>query len=107
MKTKFFLALALAGASIASAKSYDISISNPSMFGTTQVESGQYKLSLDGSKVTLINSDTRKSFEADGKVQNAPKKFSETTVQSKQVAGKNVIDKIQIAGTVTEIDFNQ
>jgi hypothetical protein len=106
MKTKYFLALALAGASIASAKSYDISIGTPAMFGTTQVETGQYKLSLDGSKVTLVNSDTRKTFEADGKVQNAPKKFSETIIESKNIDGKNVIDKIRIAGTATEIDFS-
>jgi hypothetical protein len=107
MKTKVLLALALAGASILSAKSYDISIGTTAMFGATQLASGQYKLSVDGSKVTLVNPDTRKSVEAEGKVQTAAKKFSETSVQSKQVDGKNVIDKIELGGTTTSIEFTR
>jgi hypothetical protein len=105
MKTKYFLALAFAGASILSAKSYDISLSSPAMFGATQVESGQYKLSVDGSKVTLVNPDTRKSVEANAKVEAAPKKFDATAVESKQIDGKNVIDRIELGGTTTSIEF--
>jgi hypothetical protein len=106
MKIKLFLTLALAGAAIASAKSYDISLGAPAMFGATQMESGQYKLSVDGSKVTLVNSDTNKSVEANATIQNAPKKFPATTVESKRIDGKDVIDKIELGGTHTEIDVN-
>ena len=98
--------LVLAGAAIASAKSYDVSLGTPAMFGSTQVDSGQYKLSVDGSKVVLVNPNTHKSVEADAKIQNAPKKFAATTVESKNMDGKDVIDKIQLGGTNTEIDLN-
>jgi hypothetical protein len=38
-------------------------------------------------------------------VQTAEKKYSETTVQSKRVDGKDLVDEIQIGGTKTALDF--
>jgi hypothetical protein len=107
MKTKILVFLALAGLSFAGTKSYDVTFSAPAVLGSAQVESGQYKISVDGSKVTLINSGTRKSVETNATVQTSEKKFNETTVQSKRVDGKDLVDEIQLGGTKTALDFKR
>jgi hypothetical protein len=38
-------------------------------------------------------------------VEAAPKKFDATAVESKQIDGKNVIDRIELGGTTTSIEF--
>jgi hypothetical protein len=105
VKTKIVLFLAIAGLSLAGIKSYDVTFNGPTVLGSMQVESGQYRLSFDGSKVTLVNANTRKSFEATATVQTSEKKFSETVVQSKRVDGKDLVDEIQLGGTKTALDF--
>jgi hypothetical protein len=102
---KLILLFAVAGLSIAGAKSYDITFAAPAVLGTTQVPAGQYQLKLDGSKVTLVNSGSGKRVEADATVQAMPQKFSETVVQSKRVDGKDLVDEIQLGGTTTALDF--
>lgn len=102
---KLILLFAVAGLSVAGAKSYDITFSNPAVLGATEVPAGQYTLKLDGSKVLLTNPTTGKHLEADATVQAMPTKFSETVVQSKHVDGKDLVDEIQIGGTKTALDF--
>ncbi len=72
-----------------------------------EVESGHYKVSFDGSKVTLVNENTRKSFETTATVQTSEKKFSETVVESKRTEGKLLVDEIQLGGTKTALDFKR
>jgi hypothetical protein len=104
MKTKLFILLALASLSFAGTKRYDVTFGAPAVLGPMQVESGQYKLSFEGSKVTLV-SDAGKTFETTATVQTSEKKFSETVVHSKRVDGKDLVDEIQIGGTKTALDF--
>ncbi|HEX4274614.1 MAG TPA: hypothetical protein VHZ74_04635 [Bryobacteraceae bacterium] len=106
MKTKLFILLALAGLSLAGAKRYDVTFGAPAVLGPMQVESGSYKLSFDGPKVTLTN-DNGKTFETTAKVETSEKKYSETIVHSKRVAGKDLVDEIQIGGTKTALDFQR
>ncbi len=72
-----------------------------------EVESGHYKISFDGSKVTLVNETTRKSFETTATVQTSEKKYSETVVESKRTDGKLLVDEIQLGGTKTALDFKR
>jgi hypothetical protein len=76
MKTKIFLSLAIAGLSFAGTKSYDVTFDAPAVLGPMEVESGHYKVSFEGSKVTLVNENTRKAFETTATVQTSEKKFS-------------------------------
>lgn len=103
---KFILLFAVAGLSVAAAKSFDVTFTSPAVLGSMEVPAGQYQLKLDGSKVTLINSNGKK-MEADATVQAMPTKFSETTVQSKHVDGKDLVDEIQLGGTKTALDFKR
>ena len=72
-----------------------------------EVESGHYQVSFDGSKVTLVNETTRKSFETTATVQTSEKKYGETVVESKRDGGKLLVDEIQLGGTKTALDFKR
>lgn len=102
---KFMLLFAVAGLSVAGAKSYDVTFTSPAVLGAMEVPAGQYQLKFEGSKVTLINPSNGKRVETDATVQAMPTKFSETVVQSKHVDGKDLVDEIQIGGTKTALDF--
>ena len=97
--------LALTSFAFAGTKRYDVTFGSPAVLGGMEVESGQYQLSFDGSRVTLVNSNTHKTFETTATVQTSEKKYSETIVQSKHVDGKDRVNEIQIGGTKTALDF--
>jgi hypothetical protein len=107
MKTKIVLFLALAGLSFAATKKYDVTFAAPAVLGPMEVESGHYKLTFDGSKVTLVSESTGKSFETTATVQTLGKKFDETTVESKKDGAKILVDEIQLGGTKTALDFKR
>jgi len=102
---KLILLFAVAGLSVAGAKSYDVTFGSPTVLGAVQVPAGQYQLKFEGSKVTLVNTSNGKRLEADATVQEMPTKFVETIVSSKHVDGKDLVDEIQIGGTKTALDF--
>jgi hypothetical protein len=103
MKKTLILLVAVAGLSFA--KSYDVTFDAPAVLGPMEVESGRYKLSIDGSKITLVSENNHKSFATTATVQTSEKKFSETIVESKRDNGKLMVDEIQIGGTKTVLDF--
>jgi hypothetical protein len=105
MKTKIFLSLAIAGLSFAGTKSYDVTFDAPAVLGPMEVESGHYKVSFEGSKVTLVNENTRKAFETTATVQTSEKKFSDTVIESTRTEGKILVNEIQLGGTKTALDF--
>jgi len=105
MKKTLLVLLALTSFAFAGTKKYDVTFGSPAVLGGMEVESGQYQLSFDGSKVTLVNSSSRKTFETTATVQTSEKKYSETIVQSKRVDGKDLVNEIQLGGTKTALDF--
>ena len=102
---KLILLFAVAGLSVAGAKSYDVTFASPAVLGTVEVPAGQYQLKYEGAKITLVNTSNGKRLEADATVQEMPTKFAETIVSSKHVDGKDLVDEIQIGGTKTALDF--
>ena len=104
---KLILLFAVAGLSVAGAKSYDVTFGSPAVLGAVQVPAGQYQLKFEGSKVTLVNASNGKRLEADATVQEMPSKFAETIISSKHVDGKDLVDEIQIGGTKTALDFKR
>jgi hypothetical protein len=101
---KIALFLALASVSLF-AKSYDLTFHNPAILGSVEVPAGQYQLKFEGSKVTLTNLNNGKKLDAIADVETVDKAFTETTVQSKKVEGKDMVDEIQIGGTKTALNF--
>jgi hypothetical protein len=106
MKVKFFLGFALLGLSLASAKTYEISVDSVTKAGTVQLQPGLYKVSLTGSTVKFTNQDSGKSVETNGVVEsNGKSKFDATALETQQVNGANVIQEIDLGGTPTKIKF--
>ncbi len=108
MKNKSLLigVLAVAGIAFAGTKTYDVTISKPAKAGTVELAPGEYKLKVDGTTATFINS-SRKSSTTPVKVETAAKKFQNTAIDSTNGAAKDTIHSITLGGSTTKVDFEQ
>jgi hypothetical protein len=106
MTTKSLLLIAtLALAGIASAKSYDITLSVPSRAGNVQLAAGEYSLKVQGSNAIFTNVQTRKSFIAIVKAEPARKKFDVTAVFSDNKDGDSHITSVELGGSNTRLEL--
>ena len=106
MKMQWLLVCVLAGVSIASAKTYKITIFDPSVVAGVQLKPGDYRLNVDGSKAVFIDDREKTVAEATVTVENSTKKVPATSVVTKQVGGKNQIESISLGGTTIKLEFN-
>jgi hypothetical protein len=98
-------ALTLASFGIASAKSFDVVLSTPTMAGSTELKPGEYKLKIEGSQAVFTEAQSSKSFTVPVKVENADKKFDRTIVESTNQNGMDNIRSIDLAGSTTKLEF--
>ena len=105
MKIKFGILFAVIGLSLASAKSYEISLASASKVGAVDLQAGDYKVALEGTKVTFTAIKTGKSVETEASIQTAAKKFANTLVDAENVSGSSKIHEIDFAGTTTKVMF--
>jgi hypothetical protein len=130
MKMNFFIGFAVLGLSLASAKSYEISVDTVSRAGGVQLQPGVYKVTLDGSKVKFTDEDsgkwvetnatvettaeakfgtTERYFTVDSKnniVETAAKaKYDDTAVETNEDNGVTTVTEIDLGGTRTDIKF--
>ncbi len=98
-----FLVLALA---LASAKTYTVTLLQPATVAGTELQPGDYKVSvMDDGKVVLKSG--KHSIESAAKVEQADKKFDSTTVRLQTSdSGKPKIEEIRLGGTKTRLVFN-
>jgi len=92
---------------IASARSYDILLSDPSMVGTTQLHAGEYKLKVEGSDAVFTDVQNQQTFKAPVKVENGKQKFDETRVESTKNGEMAHISSIDLAGSTTKLEFGR
>jgi hypothetical protein len=97
--------LALASMSLASAKTYEITLAAPTKAGSVQLKPGQYTLKVDGSKAVFTFMETSKQFTTEVKVQTTEKKFEDTKVDANKDGGTDVIKDIELGGSKTRIEF--
>jgi hypothetical protein len=90
-----FTVLALAG--LASAKSYSITLFEPSVIGGTELKPGDYTLELKDEKVVIKKG--KQISEAAVKVETADSKYSTTSVRYTNGDGKYHIQEIHLGGT--------
>lgn len=100
-------ALSVASLSIASAKSYDIVLTGPTMVAHTQLNPGEYKVKVEGANAVFTAVETGKSYSAPAKIETAPKKFDVTAVGTEKKPDAEHINSIELGGTNTRIDFSQ
>jgi hypothetical protein len=97
----FFL---VAGLAVASARSYTVSLFQPSMVGTTELKAGEYKLQVNDR--TAVISQGKVKTESQVKVEEGDTKFDTTVVRYVNNAdGKVRIQEIRIGGTKTKLVF--
>ena len=98
-------ALALASLSLASAKSYDITLTQAAKGGSVQLAAGQYRLKVEGSNAVFTNVDNNKSVTVPVKVESAEKKFDQTAIDTKDANGSPTVEAIELGGSTTKLEF--
>jgi hypothetical protein len=108
MKKSLVLVGALALCSlIASAKTYDISLTAPALAGKVQLSAGQYRVKVDGGNVTFTDINSFKSYTAPVKIEQATKKFAQTAVDTDNENGAEHIQSIELGGSTTKLEFGE
>ena len=108
MNAKSFLilgALTLASFGIASAKSYDIVLSDPAMAGSTVLQPGEYKLKIEGNQATFTDVQSQKAVTVSVKVENSGQKFQETRVETSHQGDMDHINAIDLGGSASKLNF--
>ena len=98
--------MALSCLSIASAKSYEITLSGPTKAGSVQLKPGLYRLKIDGSNAVFTQVENAQSFTVPVKVENTEKKFDQTRVDATKDKGTDVIQDIELGGSKTKVEFS-
>ncbi len=98
--------LAMSILSIASAKSYSITFTSPTVVGSTQLAAGDYTLKVDGTNAVFTNVNSNKSVTAPVKIENGAKKYDQTSVETTMNGAAQQINDIQLGGSTTKLNFN-
>ena len=98
--------LCLSTLGILSAKSYSITLTNPTQAGDVQLKPGDYKVKLEGANAVFTDVDRNKSFSVPVKVENSDDKFSDTAVITKNDGGVDRIQEIDLGGSHTKLELN-
>ena len=97
---KLLFGLGIVTLGIASAASYEVTITSPTWAGATQLKPGVYKLAVQGSNAVFTSGKT--VVEAPVSVEKTDRKVTSTEVQSTD----SKIKEIRLAGTDTKLIFN-
>ncbi len=98
-------ALSFACVGLANAKSYQITLSEPTMAGTTVLPAGQYQVTVEGTNAVMVNRNLDKSYTTPVNVESQTQKFGETAVLTHSDKGQSRIEAIELGGSRTELQF--
>lgn len=101
---KFFVLFFTVAMVFASAASYSVTLFQPSMVAGTELKAGEYKLTIDGDKATIVKG--KEKVEATVKMESAETKFAATSVRYSDQGGKMKVQEIRLGGTTTKVVFN-
>lgn len=104
MTKRFVLVFLLFALAIASAKTYNVTLFQPSVVAGTELKAGEYRLNLDNDKVVITNGKT--SVESTVKVEESEAKYTSTSVRYANGEGKSKVQEIRLGGTKTRLVFN-
>ena len=88
----------------AGAMSSKVTLFQPSTLNGVELKPGEYKIQVDGDKLTLQSGKTK--AEAGVKSEQNPQKFTSTSVRYANGDGKMKITEIRIGGTTTKLVVN-
>jgi hypothetical protein len=94
---KMALLLVTLALSAASAKTFDVTLYQPSVVAGSELQPGAYKLDLNGTRMVLRNGGT--SVACDVKVEINERKYTSGSVRYEQNSGKSIVREIRLRGT--------
>jgi hypothetical protein len=105
MMKRFILALVCTAAlAFASAKTYKVTLFQPTVLSGTELKPGNYRLNLENDKVVIT--DGKQSAESAVKIEQTQTKSPSTTVRYSADGGKNRVQEIRLGGTTMKLVFN-
>ena len=96
--------VAIGGLALAGVKTYTVDLLHPAMLGGTELKAGEYRLQVDGDKVTVHSGKTTAG--AAVREETASTKYKDTTVRLLESGGKQHITEICLGGTTTRLVFS-
>ncbi len=105
MKKAALLVCLLGGMAFAGTKSFTVTLFEPAMVGSTQLQAGDYKFEVQNDKLVV----TQHGHEAtvmNVKVETAPHKFGSTAVSYATANGTNRVEEVDVAGTHMRLVLN-
>ena len=91
--------------SIASAKTFEITLDSAVKAGSVELKAGKYNLAvMEDSKVRFIGANGQ-MVETSAKLSTVEKKFPSTQIDLKQMNGTSQINEIDLGGAKTRIQF--
>ena len=105
-KLSLVLAIAASGVTFAadSASKHTVSFDRPAVVGGVELKPGEYRLSLDGDKVTIATA-KGESAQAEVSVHTEQHKFGSNTVRYDLTDGKSYVVQIRLGGTNQVLEF--
>ncbi|HUI54160.1 MAG TPA: hypothetical protein VLY04_04265 [Bryobacteraceae bacterium] len=100
-------ALAVCSLTIASAKSWDISLSSPAKAGKLELPKGDYSVKLNGNNVIFKAVDTGRTYTAPVKIETEARKYPDTAVESTAQGETEIIQCIDLGGSTSKIEFGE
>ncbi len=105
MKNLLLLATVLGMTALASAKTFSITLFEPSHVAGTVLRPGDYKIDVsDNNKVTIRSGKT--VIDTEARVETTEEKFNATSVRYRNGDGKYRIQEIRLGGTKSKLVFN-
>jgi len=103
MMRKVVFSFAVLGLALASAKSYQMTLSTPVVAGNTELKAGNYEVSVSGQNAVIKGwkSESRTPV----RVETVDTKFEATSVKYKLEGGKKQIQEIQLGDSKTKLVF--
>ena len=96
---RLMLGFGIVALGVASAASYEVTITSPTWAGATQLKPGTYKLAVQGNNAIFTSGKT--VVEAPVSIEKSDRKVQSTEVQS----ADSKINEIRLAGTDTKLIF--
>ncbi|MEO8369990.1 MAG: hypothetical protein ABI806_12385 [Candidatus Solibacter sp.] len=99
--------LCLSSIGLVQAKSHHITLSEPTMAGSTLLPAGNYTVKVEGTNAVLLNMDKDQTYTAPVKVESDAKKFDQTAVLTNSANGESRIQAIEVGGSHERLQFDQ
>jgi hypothetical protein len=104
MKKMFLLFTAIAVSALASAKTYNVTLFQPTTVAGAELKPGDYKIDVNDNKAVIRQGKTK--VETDVATETSHEKFGSTSVRYENGDGKYRIKEIRLGGTKTKLVFN-